>query len=207
MNILLKHKIKKYNVISFDIFDTLLLRPYMRPTDLFYHMEQYYQEYNFAFCRMQAEEKARIHYALKEEITLDEIYEFMPSKFHHLKSKEIEFEMQVLQPNPQMKEVFDIAVKMKKDVIITSDMYLDINIIRQILKQKGYVGFKKIYLSSDIKKTKESGHLFEYILSDLGVKAKDIFHLGDNKKSDVRNEFEYISKSVNITDELLQLTD
>lgn len=29
----------------------------------------------------------------------------------------------------------------------------------------------------------------------------------DNKKSDVRNEFEYISKSVNITDELLQLTD
>lgn len=29
----------------------------------------------------------------------------------------------------------------------------------------------------------------------------------DNKKSDVRNEFEYISQSVNITDELLQLTD
>ena len=29
----------------------------------------------------------------------------------------------------------------------------------------------------------------------------------DNKKSDVRNELEYISKSVNITDELLQLTD
>lgn len=29
----------------------------------------------------------------------------------------------------------------------------------------------------------------------------------DNKNSDVRNEFEYISKSVNITDELLQLTD
>ena len=29
----------------------------------------------------------------------------------------------------------------------------------------------------------------------------------DNKKSDVRNEFEYISQSVNITDELHQLTD
>ncbi|GAA7596542.1 hypothetical protein HpMMM16_03880 [Helicobacter pylori] len=30
-----KSEILKYDVISFDIFDTLLLRPFIKPTDLF----------------------------------------------------------------------------------------------------------------------------------------------------------------------------
>ena len=29
-------KISEYEIISFDIFDTLLVRPYKKPTDLFY---------------------------------------------------------------------------------------------------------------------------------------------------------------------------
>ena len=32
-------KIKKHNIISFDIFDTLLIRPYVKPTDLFLHKD------------------------------------------------------------------------------------------------------------------------------------------------------------------------
>ncbi len=186
MNLLLKCQLQSHSVISFDIFDTLLVRPYMRPTDVFYHMEQVYQEHNFAQCRIQAEEKARLHYAPQEEITLDQIYEFMPDNYVYLKEKEVEFEMQVLQPNPQMKEVFETALKMGKKVIITSDMYLDIRVIHQILMQKGYVGFQKIYLSSDQQKTKETGHLFDYLVSDLKVSPKSILHIGDNKKSDVK---------------------
>ncbi|MCI7411744.1 MAG: hypothetical protein MSS67_08630 [Helicobacter bilis] len=34
-------------IISFDIFDTLLLRPYIRPTDLFLHLEYLYNRPNF----------------------------------------------------------------------------------------------------------------------------------------------------------------
>ena len=31
---------EKYKVISFDIFDTLLIRPYDKPTDLFEELEE-----------------------------------------------------------------------------------------------------------------------------------------------------------------------
>ena len=31
--------IKKHNIISFDIFNTLLIRPYVKPTDLFLHKD------------------------------------------------------------------------------------------------------------------------------------------------------------------------
>ena len=36
----IKSKIDSYDIISFDIFDTLLLRPYVKPTDLFLHIEK-----------------------------------------------------------------------------------------------------------------------------------------------------------------------
>lgn len=34
-----KSEVLKYDVISFDIFDTLLLRPFIKPTDLFWYIE------------------------------------------------------------------------------------------------------------------------------------------------------------------------
>ena len=36
----IKNQIDSHLVISFDIFDTLLLRPYAKPTDLFLHLEK-----------------------------------------------------------------------------------------------------------------------------------------------------------------------
>ena len=63
----LLHKIKEAckhaDIISFDIFDTLLLRPYIRPTDLFLHLEYIHNKPNFAISRIKAEEYARINIA------------------------------------------------------------------------------------------------------------------------------------------------
>ena len=55
----LKNKINKAEVISFDIFDTLLLRPYLKPTDLFRHMEEVYHANGFATARIEAEKTIR----------------------------------------------------------------------------------------------------------------------------------------------------
>lgn len=35
-------QIRKHDIISFDIFDTLLLRPFKKPQDLFLYIEQMY---------------------------------------------------------------------------------------------------------------------------------------------------------------------
>ena len=36
----IKRQISQAKIVSFDIFDTLLVRPYVKPTDLFKHMEK-----------------------------------------------------------------------------------------------------------------------------------------------------------------------
>ena len=46
--------------VSFDIFDTLIVRPYIRPKDLFAHMEQAEGAPGFAAERVDAERRSRM---------------------------------------------------------------------------------------------------------------------------------------------------
>ena len=55
----IKKEIDKHKVISFDIFDTLLLRPYINPTDLFLHLEKLEGIDGFYTARLLAEKQAR----------------------------------------------------------------------------------------------------------------------------------------------------
>lgn len=180
----IKNQIDSHLVISFDIFDTLLLRPYAKPTDLFLHLEKIHQTAGFKDARIQAEKQARQINADAEDITLDDIYAQLDKKYKHCQNLELQLERQILYPNPDLKEIFDYAKKQKKRIIITSDMYLPEDFLSDVLAQKGFAEFDKIYLSSSIRKTKDTGTLYQHILDDLKVKPADILHMGDNLKSD-----------------------
>ena len=180
----LKQKILKHDVISFDIFDTLVLRPYVKPTDLFEHLEKLENLTGFANARIKAEERAR-EISNEEDITFDEIYNCIEDKYKFVKNKELELEQQILQRNNEIYTAFDYAKQNNKKIIITSDMYLSKEFILNILKLKGYTGFDKLYLSSDIKLTKWTGNLYKYILNDLNVETSKILHIGDNIDSDI----------------------
>lgn len=180
----IRQQIDSHEIISFDIFDTLLLRPYVKPTDLFLHLEKLEGAQGFAKARIEAEQKARKVHADVEDITIDDIYDEIDGKYKNFKQKEMDLESQVLQPNPEMKEVFDYAKKNKKRIIIISDMYLPEKFLTDVLQKKGFKGFEKIYVSCEYRKTKYSGGLYKFVMDDLKVKATDIFHIGDNQYSD-----------------------
>lgn len=181
----IKEQIQQHEVISFDIFDTLLLRPYVKPSDLFVHLERLENASGFAKARIEAERTARRKHSEKEDVSFDEIYAEIEPNFSALKNKEMELERQVLTANPEMKEAFDYTLQQGKRVVITSDIYLPTNFLQQVLEEKGYMGFHKIYVSGDQGKVKGSGHLFDYLLQDENAKnAANVLHIGDNKHSD-----------------------
>ena len=180
----IKSQIDKHDIISFDIFDTLLLRPYVKPTDLFFHLERLENVDGFHNARIEAERQARKTHSDLEDITIDEIYDEIADKYKPLKQKEMDLERQVLQPNPEMKEVFDYALKQNKKIIIVSDMYLPAKFLSDVLIEKGYDGFEKIYVSCEYRKTKWTGNLYKNVLSEQKIKGKDVLHIGDNVDSD-----------------------
>ncbi|MBR1649000.1 MAG: hypothetical protein IJ689_05310, partial [Alphaproteobacteria bacterium] len=104
-----KKEIDNAEVISFDVFDTLLLRPYAKPQDLFWHIEKAYSRVGFCEERRAAEHRARLRHKELEDITYDMIYEEIDDKFKDLKQTETDWEKMVLRANPEMKKVYEYA--------------------------------------------------------------------------------------------------
>ncbi len=185
----LKHAkalIDTHTIISFDIFDTLLLRPYLCPADLFIHLEKLYKLPSFAKRRREAEAAAR-QKCNTEDVTYDEIYAQLSAEDANLKQEELNLEQQTLQPNPVMLQVFEYAKQQGKRIIITSDMYLPADFLATVLRQKGFDGFEKLYVSNAFGKTKHTGSLYQFIQQDLQAQGHDFLHIGDNLHSDVRH--------------------
>ncbi len=186
----------EYKVISFDIFDTLLLRPSLEPTDILSFVgKRGGFTGNFLEMRKLSERLARKNKPVyNDEIELDDIYKELTSEFNisqdlscKLKQIEIQVETDYLYCRKAGKALFDCALQAGKEVIIVSDMYLPEYVIRDILKKNGYEGFSKLYLSSTYKIMKSSGRLYNKIFTDFemeGILPNQILHIGDNDKSD-----------------------
>lgn len=197
-----KQKICQKEVISFDIFDTLVVRPFYKPSDLFVLLDEEWvklcrrrDSVPFSEMRITAEktarEKIKQKYTQFEEICLDEIYEELENLYdvskevsEKMKQKEIELEIRFCKPREKICELYDMARWMGKTVVAVSDMYLPRCVIEKILKNCGCDYFDRIYLSCEKRRTKASGGLFEIMIEDLGIEGDDCLHLGDNWISD-----------------------
>ncbi len=182
----IKLNIRGAKVVSFDIFDTLFLRPYIHPIDLFYHLEHIENMPCYAISRIEAEKTARRNHPEKEDVTLDDIYHEIDEVFKPMKQKELSLETQVLKLNPEVFQIYKYVLEKNKKVIFSSDMYLPFNYIKELLEKNNIVQYEKIYVSGIVGKTKASGSLYEYIANDLKIRGKNIIHIGDNKKSDYK---------------------
>lgn len=205
-------ELAKVDVISFDVFDTLIFRPFSMPSDLFFLLGEKLEYMDFKRIREEMEWKARqIRYAKEKhyEITLDEIYEVLSKETGLPKEEtmqmELELEYQYCFANPYMKQVVEKLYELGKKVIIISDMYLSGEQIRKLLIRSGYPEFSAYYVSSDLGKSKGNGDLFEYVKSQAG-NEKTIYHVGDNENSDIEKARKhglkpYHYKNVNIVGE------
>ena len=192
---------KNIKCVSFDIFDTLIKRPFFVPTDLFLLLNKYFREYtngatgmDFSKIRIYCEQltRERIENEECQEITLEQIYDTIATEYgikknvlDKLKSKEIEYEVRFCTRRNTGYELYTLALAMGKKVIFTSDMYLSRETINKILEKNGYIDNEKLYLSSEIKLSKSKGDLFKYVLNDLKIENSEMLHIGDNYRSDV----------------------
>ena len=194
---------KKTKVVSFDIFDTLVQRPFWEPTDLFYFLGIYTNQVlhagdllSFRDIRISAERKAReigrLNHPSWEEITLDDIYDVLQDwlgmtddQRQAVENREIELELKYCHPRSYARELFLLCHALGKRIIITSDMYLPKKAVGKILARCGYEGYEELYLSSDVKLGKWSGNLYQHVCKDLNVSPENILHIGDTMPSDV----------------------
>lgn len=184
--------IMKSEVVSFDVFDTLLKRNVRNPKDVFDVVEWRYNALGgsvlkgFRNKRVLAEAEAR-KYAKKEDISIDEIYSRLPydqSLLDCLKEIELSVESDVLVCNRKMMDAFRFAQQNKKKIIIVSDMYLPKSFLEKILHREGFEEYEKLYVSNEDGFLKSTGNLFKKVFRDFACAPNRILHIGDSKRGD-----------------------
>lgn len=169
------------DAVAFDIFDTLLVRPFFHPHDLFGFLEAESGLEGFAEARIRAEREAR---RTDPETDIDEIYRSIDPKYLALKDAEIGSEISFSRADPDMVEVFGYASEKGKRIVLVSDMYLPSDILERMVSKNGFSGHSKIYVSTETKASKRSGLMYDTVLGDLGLPPSKVLMIGDNRHAD-----------------------
>ncbi len=175
-------------IVSFDIFDTLLLRPVLDPADVFLligrRTDPVYGT-DFAAMRRTAEAETGLVNA-----RLDDIYTCMARRHglgeavrEALKAEEIRCERTILTPRPDAQRLHAEARRLGKRIIAVSDMYLPSALLADILREKG-LAVDAVYVSCEHNARKSDGSLYDRVLEAEGVPPHAILHVGDNRESD-----------------------
>lgn len=199
-------------IVSFDMFDTLVTRPFLVPSDMFLLLNDLFikifnpiKAIDFSQIRKKCEAELRnINYQKGIlEVTLDGIYNHISAKYNLdskkleiIKDKEKQMELYFCNKRNSGYELYTLARYLNKKVILTSDIYLPKDLIESILEKNEYK-FDELYISSDLLKTKSSGSLFEYIIQK--EKTNKILHIGDNFESDYKKPKEFNIQSMKLT--------
>lgn len=191
----------KNKVYTYDIFDTCLSRICGDAHYVFEILAQRIlgsdvdrtQICDFARIRRDGEVKAREKYTNFEieDVTISEIYDECDLHQFTNYSKDFLIETELQVESDCLLPIFNTYLEIEEIhkrgeyVVYISDMYLPSQFIKNVLIREGFwKQGDKLYVSSEVKKTKATGNLFKYVLEDLGIQPKLWIHKGDNPHSD-----------------------
>ncbi|MFI5322030.1 MAG: HAD hydrolase-like protein [Thermodesulfobacteriota bacterium] len=202
--------------MSFDVFDTLLIRKIDPPDEVKRIVSNNVERAGLLdisanellTLRNNCEEKLRMEAQDNKFDPECSIREIMDSVTRDLgangdvKEKLVDMEIKVedalTSPMPGMKNLLS-KLKIHYKLIAVSDTYLPTDILEGLLKSAGLDHFfERIYCSCEYKLNKGSGRLFGKILETEGISPDEIIHIGDNTISDY-----FIPKGLGINSILL----
>lgn len=195
--------VEQADVVSFDVFDTLLDRPILRPSDVFVlasetvrRVHQRWITPEWPEQRVAAEQHCYGKPGIGPDITIEDIYAELKAReiadaktLELLLQAELDTELEMLTATTRGKRLFDAAKRSKKTVLLLSDMYLPKELIETALTSAGYSGWERLVVSGYDKIGKHSGTAFARVTQDYP--GKTIAHFGDNLAADVTQPRHY----------------
>lgn len=188
----------RVDLVSLDIFDTLLFRRVEQPADIFLDVGRRAAEAGLldeglrpTLFRQLRQDAERAACAAGGQPSLADIYAHMPAHLvdrEKLPGIELAAEADVLFANPflvaWMRRVADSGVPL----VLTSDMYFLPGQLRGLLGHAGVAAdlFQAIYVSAAHGCSKRDGGLFRCVLADWpSLDPARVVHIGDDPQADV----------------------
>lgn len=189
-------------LVSFDVFDTLLWRPFRRPADLFFHLPAAWARHGVDANldagaamrrRIEAEHRSRRR-GDTPEVTLTEIMTELGENMGSvqpasLAEAELFLERRHLHPHTDLLALVADLHREGIPYALCSDMYLPSSLILEMVKEgAGRAGVSLpeplAVLVSGERRSGKAGRLFEILVRETGVSPDRIVHVGDNPEAD-----------------------
>ena len=177
-----------YDIISFDIFDTLITRRIAEPKDVFSVMAEQISDKQkhdgFVVARKRARELCRRQFG--GIYTISAVYDTIDYAFfdpQKLLDMELDTEATLLTVRIEMCDLFHRLLATGKRVILVSDMYVPSAWLTMQLAAHDINGYERIFLSCEEGATKETGELWKRVRQYTDT--LNICHIGDNRFSDI----------------------
>lgn len=194
----LKDKIDQADIVSFDIFDTLIMRKIFSPEDVFRLLGEKVKAELKSDCNI-AGIRAQVAAKCGPFATINEIYEKIKKQIDltdknisDIMQLEKKTDMDLCIARKDIAELYEYCIESGKEVYLISDMYYTLQDIKRLLDKCGLsvIDDRHIWISCEKKKDKISGSLWKEYSSVVGENAKCI-HIGDNKTGDIENPTKY----------------
>ncbi len=187
----LLERIDANDVISFDLFDTLLMRQVLFPEDVFDLVDFRLREQGIVI-----EQFSKKRLSIEKELAgqspaLADIYAFMRDNYgvlepppEKLAELEMETDYELIVPRKEVCDIFREAVRRKKRVYIVSDTYYTKNVLARFLDKCQIIGYEDI-IASCAYHTGKTQALFQVLKNAAGTAG--CLHIGDDKTADIQH--------------------
>lgn len=192
----LMHQTENYDAVSFDLFDTLIMRQVLFPSDVFELVDERLRQHgimieDFPARRMASEKELSRERAPR----LTEIYSYMKNTYQiaeiepeQMAVLEWEIDCGLVVPRKDVCEMFSSLVACGKKTYIISDSYYNRNQITSIMKKCGITKYTDVFVSCEYE-TGKTQMLFQKYREE--TKVERYLHIGDDGTADI----EYAQKN------------
>lgn len=179
-------------IVTFDIFDTLIMRrvavPALVNEVIRFHVEDLLGcKFDFPKLRLKAEELAR--QKKFSDVTFDDIYQNFAELTNldadtcqKIRELEISTEVKLVVPREDVVAWFKEILRRGRQVWLISDMYMQTPDLERLLKKCGITGYEKLLISCETGLRKDTAAIW----NNLVAQGVNLVHAGDNETSDVQ---------------------
>lgn len=194
----LKDKIDKADIISFDIFDTLIMRKVFSPEDVFRLLGEKVRSELKLDCEI-AYIRAQVAAKCGPYANINEIYEqikkcmnFTDENISDIMKMEKDIDLDLCIARRDITDLYEYCLTSGKEVYLVSDMYYTLDDINCILDKCGITppDNEHIWVSCEKKYDKVSGTIWKEYSAMFSRDVKCL-HIGDNKLGDIENSIKY----------------
>ncbi|MFT4941692.1 MAG: FMN phosphatase YigB (HAD superfamily) [Paraglaciecola sp.] len=194
------HEIANFDIVSFDIFDTVLRREYTEPEYAKFKLGQYLaaqgivaNPYEFIQMRNDAELALRKARNFQGDVCITDVYQELETTLQcsnklaqQYLEMEFQFDLDMSKAKDEMVNIVHQLADLGREIWFITDIYYTKKQIEVMLRKIGISAPYRLFVSSDLGMRKDAGTMWTFIKAELTALNRSHLHVGDNVRSDAQ---------------------